>query len=84
MGKGEAGNLYQFTDPVQHRVQMLLAHGVVAPGVVVGGILLARDQLVGVEELAVGAGADLVWGGGRRLRSEGWHGRRGGVCGDTT
>ena len=61
MGKGEAGNLYQFTDPVQHRVQMLLAHGVVAPGVVVGGILLARDQLLRVEQLTVGAGTDLIW-----------------------
>ena len=31
-----------------------------ASGVVVGGILLAGDQLLGVEELAVGAQADLV------------------------
>ena len=40
---------------------MLLAHGVVAPGVVVGGVLLARDQLLGVEELAVGASTNLIW-----------------------
>ena len=31
-----------------------------AAGVVVGSILPAADQLLGVEELTVGAGADLV------------------------
>lgn len=31
-----------------------------ATGVVVGGILLAADQQLGVEELAVAAGADLI------------------------
>ena len=39
---------------------MHLAHGVVAPGVVVGGVLLARDQLLRVEELTVGASTDLI------------------------
>ena len=33
-----------------------LANGVVAPGVVVGGVLLPIDQLFWVEQLAVGAG----------------------------
>ena len=32
-------------DPVQDEVHNLLADGVVAPGVVVGSVLLARDQL---------------------------------------
>merc|ERR1712072_794972 len=35
-----------------------------AAGVVVGGILLARDELLGVVELAVGTGADLIDHGG--------------------
>lgn len=47
-------------DAVNDIVDHLLADGVVATGVVVGGILLAADQELGVEELAVAAGADLV------------------------
>jgi hypothetical protein len=35
----------------------------VATSIIVGSILLAADQELGVEELAVGAGPDLVdWG----------------------
>ena len=45
---------------VQHLVDELLAHGVVTTGVVVGCILLARDHHLWVEEIAVGAGADLI------------------------
>ncbi len=37
-----------------------LTHCVVAPGIVVGGILLAADELLGVEELPVGPGSNLV------------------------
>ena len=32
-----------------------------APGVVVGRVLLARDQLLGVEELLVRTGAHFIW-----------------------
>lgn len=39
-------------------------------GVVVGSILLARDQKFGVEELAVGAGSDLVDGGRVKIDEE--------------
>jgi len=42
-----------------HLVNKLLADGVVATGIVVGSILLAADELLGVEELLVGAVADL-------------------------
>jgi len=45
-------------------VDDLLADGVVATGEVVGGVLLAGDELLRVEELPVGAGADLVDHGG--------------------
>ena len=41
-------------------VNHLLANGVVTTGIVVGGILLSANQKLGVEELAVGAGADLI------------------------
>ena len=41
-------------------LDLLLADGVVAAGVVVGGVLLARDQLLGVEQLAVGAHSHFV------------------------
>ena len=47
-------------DPVQHHVNHLLADGVVATGVVVGCIFLARDELLRVKELAVSASADFV------------------------
>mmetsp|Transcript_8826 Transcript_8826/g.23021 ORF Transcript_8826/g.23021 Transcript_8826/m.23021 type:complete len:269 (-) Transcript_8826:39-845(-) len=54
----------ELPDAVKHEVDDLLADGVVAAGEVVGGVLLARDELLGVEELAVGASADLVDHGG--------------------
>lgn len=40
-------------------------------GVVVGSILLAADQELGVEELAVVTGADLVDGGGVEVDEDG-------------
>lgn len=48
------------SDLVEDLVDQLLADGVVTTSVVVGGILLAADHMLGVEETAVGAGADLV------------------------
>lgn len=47
-------------DAVQDLVDQLLADGVVATSVVVGGILLAGDHLLGVEQRAVGTSADLI------------------------
>ena len=41
---------------------MLLADGVVASSVVVRGVLLPRDQLLGVEQLPIGASTDLRQG----------------------
>jgi hypothetical protein len=53
-GVGNTANL------VKNLVNHLLADGVVATGVVVRGILLASDHLLGVEERAVGTSADLI------------------------
>jgi len=50
----------ELTDAVENEVYDFLADGVVATGIVVGGILLARNQLLGVVELAVGTSADLI------------------------
>jgi hypothetical protein len=47
-------------DLIQDLVDELLSDGVVATGVVIGRILLAGDHVLGVEQGAVGAGADLV------------------------
>jgi hypothetical protein len=60
----------QLADSVQDQVDDFLADGVVAASVVVGGVLLARDQLLGVEQLAVGAGADLICTGERPEKSQ--------------
>ena len=57
----QAGALVsQLPDAVKHQVNQLLAHCVVAAGVVVGSIFLASDQLLRVEKLAVGASADFI------------------------
>mmetsp|Transcript_3944 Transcript_3944/g.8793 ORF Transcript_3944/g.8793 Transcript_3944/m.8793 type:complete len:174 (+) Transcript_3944:1031-1552(+) len=50
----------QFTDPVEDKVHDFLPDGVVTAGVVVGGIFLSADDLLGVVQLAVGSGAHLV------------------------
>lgn len=55
----------KLADAVERKVDDLLPDGVVAAGEVVGRILLAGDQLLRVEELAVGAGADLWRGKGQ-------------------
>ena len=47
-------------DPVKNQVNNLLANGVVAPGVVVGGVLLAIDQLFRMEELTISSNSGLV------------------------
>ena len=47
-------------DAVEAEVNNLLADGVVTTGIVVGGILLTRNELLRVVELSVGAGSHLV------------------------
>merc|ERR1711871_814289 len=57
----------QLPDAVEHQVNDLLADRVVATSVVVGGVFLAGDQLLGVVQLAVRASADLVNHGGLQV-----------------
>lgn len=47
-------------DPVQYEVDDLLAQGVVATRVIVCGVFLARDQLLGVEQLMIRSRTYLV------------------------
>ena len=49
---------------IWNRCNNIFTDGVVATGVVVGSILLAGDHLLGVEELAISAQADLINDGG--------------------
>ena len=49
----------QLADSVKDEIDNLFADGVVSTGVVIRGVFLAGDQLLGVEELSVGAGSDL-------------------------
>ena len=69
-GKHTCAIVCQLADAVQAEVHDLLADGVVAAGKVVGGILLAADQLLRVEQLAVGASPDLVNHSGLRRNTQ--------------
>ena len=61
----------QLPHPVQHKVDDLLADGVVATSIVVGGVLLARHHLLRVEQLLVGPSPDLVDDGGLKVEEDG-------------
>jgi len=60
----------QLTDAVESEIDDFLAHSVMAAGEIVGSIFLAGDQLLGVEELAVCASADLVNDGGLQIEED--------------
>ena len=47
-------------DPLEHEVYDLLADSVVTPGVVVGGVLLSINELLGMVELTVSSNSGLV------------------------
>merc|ERR1711968_187093 len=61
----------ELPDAVEGEVNNLLANSVMAAGVVVGRILLAGDELLGVVELAVGASANLIDHGGLEVEEDG-------------
>jgi len=50
----------KLSDSVKDKIDDFLTDGVVTTSVVVGGIFFAGDQLLGVEQLAVGTGSDLI------------------------
>lgn len=58
-------------DTVDDIVDHLFANSIVTTSIVVGSILLAANQQLGVEELAVGSSADLVDGGGVEIAEDG-------------
>mmetsp|Transcript_17239 Transcript_17239/g.29036 ORF Transcript_17239/g.29036 Transcript_17239/m.29036 type:complete len:244 (+) Transcript_17239:669-1400(+) len=61
----------QLANTVEAQVNNLFPDGVVAAGEVVGGVFLSRDQLLGVEQLAVGTSADLINDGGLEINKHG-------------
>jgi len=60
----------ELSDSVEAEVNNLLTDGVVTTGEVVGGILLTRDELLGVEELSVGSGTDFIDNGGLEIEED--------------
>lgn len=57
----QAGALVgQLSYSVEHDIDDLLADGIVPARVVVGRVLFARDELLGVKQLSVGARAHLI------------------------
>jgi hypothetical protein len=60
----------KLADAVENEVNELLSDGVVTTSVVVGSIFLARDELLWVEELAVGSSADFVNDGWLKINED--------------
>mmetsp|Transcript_10189 Transcript_10189/g.25546 ORF Transcript_10189/g.25546 Transcript_10189/m.25546 type:complete len:210 (-) Transcript_10189:43-672(-) len=60
----------KLSDAVQDGVNNLLSNGVVTAGVVVGSILLSRDDLLGVVELGELSGTDFVADVGFQIHKE--------------
>lgn len=50
----------ELSDSVEAEIDDFFTDGVVTSGEVVGGIFLSGDELLGVEELSVGASSDFV------------------------
>ncbi len=50
----------KLADSVKHKIDELFADSVMATGIVIGSIFLSSDQLLRVEELPVGARANLI------------------------
>jgi len=61
----------KFSDSVEAKINDFLSNGVMTSGEVVGGILLSRDELFGVEELSVSSGSDLINDGGFQVEEDG-------------
>ena len=60
----------QFPYSVQAEIDDLLSDGVVSTSVVVGGILLAGDELFRVEQLSIGSSPHFIDNGGFQVEED--------------
>jgi len=60
----------ELSDSVEAEIDDLLTNGVVTSGEVVGGIFLSGDELLGMEELSVGSGSNLIDNGGLEIEED--------------
>jgi len=60
----------ELSDSVEAEIDDFFTNGVVTSGEVVGGVLLTGDELLGVEELSVGTGSDLIDDGGLEIEED--------------
>ena len=60
----------QLANTVQNEVNDLLANGVVSTSIVVGSIFLSGDQLLRVEQLAVGSSSDFINDSGLQINKD--------------
>lgn len=51
---------HQFANPVQNKINDLFSNGIVSTGIIVSCILLASDQLLRVEQLAIRPSPHLI------------------------
>jgi len=61
----------ELSDTVEAKINNLFSDGVMTTGEVVGGIFLSGDELLGMEQLSVGAGTDLIDDGGLEIEEDG-------------
>jgi len=61
----------ELADSVEAEIDDLTSDGVMSSGEVVSGIFLSGDELLGVEELSVGSGSDLIDNGGLKIEEDG-------------
>ena len=60
----------QLANTVQNKVDNLLANGVMSTSIVVGSIFLSGDQLLRVEQLAVGSSTDFINDSGLQVNKD--------------
>jgi hypothetical protein len=60
----------KLSNSVEAEINDLLTNGVVTSGEVVGGIFLTGDELLGMEELSVGSGSNLIDDGGLEIEED--------------
>jgi len=60
----------ELSDSVEAKIDDFLTNGVVTTSEVVGSIFLSGDELLGMEELSVGTGPDLINDGGLKIEED--------------